>query len=84
MRNFFSLLRLLSSKARNFLAANGTKERQAVGASKFIAVSFMSNENKNLIPVRILPPHNFKLIKYLQDEGEKQEKRERREIKRHR
>lgn len=40
-------------------------------ACKFMAVSFMSNKNKNSIPVRILPPHNFKLIKYLRVEGER-------------
>jgi hypothetical protein len=56
------------------------------GACKFMAVSFVSNENKNSIPVRILPPHDFKLIKYLRDEGEKHEKTwsEKTEMKRHR
>lgn len=67
----FLFLRSLCCKVRKFLIASVWLE-----GVKFIAVSFMSNENKNSIPVRILPPHNFKLIKYLRDEGEKHEKTE--------
>jgi hypothetical protein len=54
------------------LAVGGRERNEKVARTcKFMAVSFMSNKNKNSIPVRILPPHNFKLIKYLRVEGER-------------
>lgn len=60
----------------------GGEKKRAGEKCKFMAVSFMSNENKNSIPVMILPPHDFKLIKCLQGEGEEDEKQ--RETMRHR